>query len=541
MDTLIPTVLLFGIGFTWCIQYGFGTRVLQSLGVPGWVLGIVWLAGPLGGLGIQPLVGAMSDTCTSTWGRRRPFIVGAAATVVLALFVIAVCSGGSGEVGAPIDGGKLNAASTSITATVAGFYLLDFSLNALTAAARALIVDVTPPHLQADANSWAARMSALGTILGFFTGFVNLPVFFGTDQYPEASFVPASQFKILCLCCSAILLVTASITCVSVIEVPFHANMGVVLETGRLLSVDGVPDIQATLIHRAWMQPFADVWNGFHKLPKNISKICLIQFWAWIAWFPFLFYASPWVASKYIPNMVSQAGQSASLHDQNASDSEDATRAGSFALLLNSIVSLATMVIIPRWIGTVCTSRSRLYIPLLLHIWAFSLVSFAFLLECTAYVKSVYGASLVIALLGVPWGIATWIPLGIISEYLSSSQSRVSGSQQSRSFHPVSTASDEPVELRCGFENDVHHHSIQSDTESPLSAGVVLGIHNVYIVIPQLISTLLTSAVFWMEQEAGPDAPLERDQDLFGLCLRLGSFSALVAAFLAYRASRNCI
>ncbi|TPX74932.1 hypothetical protein CcCBS67573_g03793 [Chytriomyces confervae] len=503
---------------TGCIQYGFGTRVLQSLGVPGWVLGIVWLAGPLGGLGIQPLVGAMSDTCTSTWGRRRPFIVGAAATVVLALFVIAVCSGGSGEVGAPIDGEKINTASTAITATVAGFYLLDFSLNALTAAARALIVDVTPPHLQADANSWAARMSALGTILGFFTGFVNLPVFFGTDQYPEASFVPASQFKILCLCCSAILLVTASITCVSVIEVPFHANMGVVLETGRLLSADGVPDIQATLIHRAWMQPFADVWNGFHKLPKNISKICLIQFWAWIAWFPFLFYASPWVASKYIPNIVAPVGQSASLYDQKASDSEDATRAGSFALLLNSIVSLATMVIIPRWIGTVCTSRSRLYIPLLLHIWAFSLVSFAFLLECTAYVKSVYGASLVIALMGVPWGIATWIPLGIISEYLSS---------------------NEPVELRCGFENDVHRQSIQSDNESQLSAGVVLGIHNVYIVIPQLISTLLTSAVFWMEQEAGPDAPLERDQDLFGLCLRLGSFSALVAAFLAYRASRN--
>jgi Na+/melibiose symporter-like transporter len=35
---------------------------------------LVWLAGPLSGLLVQPLIGAFSDKCTSRYGKRRPYI-----------------------------------------------------------------------------------------------------------------------------------------------------------------------------------------------------------------------------------------------------------------------------------------------------------------------------------------------------------------------------------------------------------------------------------------------------------------------------------
>lgn len=45
----------------------------------------VWIAGPVSGLIIAPVVGALSDRCTSRFGRRRPFIVGGLIATVLGM------------------------------------------------------------------------------------------------------------------------------------------------------------------------------------------------------------------------------------------------------------------------------------------------------------------------------------------------------------------------------------------------------------------------------------------------------------------------
>lgn len=49
---------------------------LLSLGLSKSMMAIVFLAGPLSGLIVQPLVGVLSDGCRSSLGRRRPFIIG---------------------------------------------------------------------------------------------------------------------------------------------------------------------------------------------------------------------------------------------------------------------------------------------------------------------------------------------------------------------------------------------------------------------------------------------------------------------------------
>jgi len=48
----------------------------------------VWIAGPLSGLIMQPIVGVLADRSRSKWGRRRPFMVGGAVIVGLCLLVL---------------------------------------------------------------------------------------------------------------------------------------------------------------------------------------------------------------------------------------------------------------------------------------------------------------------------------------------------------------------------------------------------------------------------------------------------------------------
>ena len=56
----------------------------------------------------------------------------------------------------------------TIVFAVIALYGIDFSVNAVMAVDRALIVDIVPLESQPAANAWAARMMGLGSVIGFF-------------------------------------------------------------------------------------------------------------------------------------------------------------------------------------------------------------------------------------------------------------------------------------------------------------------------------------------------------------------------------------
>lgn len=56
----------------------------------------------------------------------------------------------------------------TILLAVVALYGIDFSINAVQAVDRALIVDTIPASHQPDANAWAARMLGIGSVVGFF-------------------------------------------------------------------------------------------------------------------------------------------------------------------------------------------------------------------------------------------------------------------------------------------------------------------------------------------------------------------------------------
>ncbi len=67
-----------GIQFSFGLQQASMSPIYQMLGAEGKDLPYLWLAGPITGLLVQPIVGAMSDRTTHRWGRRTPyFLIGA--------------------------------------------------------------------------------------------------------------------------------------------------------------------------------------------------------------------------------------------------------------------------------------------------------------------------------------------------------------------------------------------------------------------------------------------------------------------------------
>ena len=68
----------FGIQFSFGLQQSNMSPIYKYLGADEASLPLLWLAGPVTGLIVQPIVGAMSDRTTSRWGRRTPyFMIGA--------------------------------------------------------------------------------------------------------------------------------------------------------------------------------------------------------------------------------------------------------------------------------------------------------------------------------------------------------------------------------------------------------------------------------------------------------------------------------
>ncbi|KAJ2339385.1 hypothetical protein GGF43_006656, partial [Coemansia sp. RSA 2618] len=278
------TVAIAGLQFGWSVETGFGTPYLLSLGLRKSLVSLVWLAGPLSGLIMQPLVGILSDKSTSRFGRRRPYIVGSTACSVLCLCVI----GWTRE----ITGGR---ETLTVWLAVVAFYFLDFAINCLQASLRALIVDVLPASRQDAGTAWASRMIGIGNVAGYLMGFLDL-----VGLLP---FLGSTHMQVLTTIASTVLAASVAITCYFTPEEPLAR-----------------PPTQTD----DSLEAFRALFTSLRSLPVVIKRIFRIQLFAWIGWFPFLFYGTTYVADLYVAAHGADGGSEAEAMERG-------TRAGSLA------------------------------------------------------------------------------------------------------------------------------------------------------------------------------------------------------------------
>ncbi|KAJ2692390.1 hypothetical protein GGH99_001761, partial [Coemansia sp. RSA 1285] len=420
MQLLSMTVLLAGIQFVWTVELGYGTPYLLSLGLSKPLMTLVWMAGPLS-------------------GRRRPFIIGGAAFVVASVITIAYAKEMAEGV-ARIAGMSVSPrpGSDYQLFVIIGFYVLDFSINTSQACARALALDIPPLHQQDLANAYAGRMLNLGSVSGYMVGFMDLRTLFPwqTD----------SQMQALCLIATFVFVVTITWTCVSVREKPLLSDNECAIveeEQEEEESVDqasGSSSSRRAIVMAApgnssdagvvgeWKRMFTSIVQGIVRLPTPVQRVCNVQFFAWVAWFPFLFFATTWVTE-----VMARSGDTS-----DPDFAERATRAGSFALFLYSIASLGFSMVLPVFVGDegdqqqqqqqqeeedsgvwgIGTLAASLRVSLR-TMWRLSLLAMCGILLLTYFVSDVRGATVLIVLMAFPWSLAMWAPFALVGEYVS--------------------------------------------------------------------------------------------------------------------------
>ncbi|KAF9345462.1 hypothetical protein BGX26_003100 [Mortierella sp. AD094] len=430
---ILLTTALMGLQFTWSIEMAYGTPFLLQLGLSKSLMSLVWLAGPLSGLVMQPVVGVLSDRCSSKLGRRRPFlIVGVTAVVVSFL-----CLGWCREIIRGVFGADYpNLQNVTILMAVGSIYILDFAINCVQASCRTLIVDSLPSSQQEAAASWASRLMGIGGIFGYFMGNVNLP-----QRFPAFG---DTQIKGLCIIACLFLIMTVGMTCLAVTE--------------RIMV--RAPKTSGSSIGE-FSQGFRSVLRAIRYLPTRIQHLCNVQFFAWMGWFPFLFYSSTYIAEIY----TQERAENGTPIDPNLQPDQDqvngvqdaAVRAGSFCLLIYSIVSLAASIMLPLFVtsaeqtitgtrGPFSNSRSgssengavgmkrslkwlKMWVPQWLtlpipgltlpRMYTISLALLSFSLVSTWYVHDLRGSTILFSCCGIAWAVSMWAPFSILGEVIS--------------------------------------------------------------------------------------------------------------------------
>ncbi|KAF9339513.1 hypothetical protein BGZ91_005682 [Linnemannia elongata] len=422
---ILLTTALMGLQFTWSVEMAYGTPFLLQLGLSKSLMSLVWLAGPLSGLVMQPVVGALSDRCTSKLGRRRPFLIIGVTAVVVSFLCLGWCKEiMAGVFGADYD----NLDSATILMAVGSIYILDFAINCVQASCRTLIVDSLPSSQQEAAAAWASRLMGLGGIFGYFMGNVNLP-----------ELIPAfgdAQIKGLCIVACLFLILTVGLTCITVTER--------VMVRAAKVSTSSMDE---------FLQGFKSILRAIRYLPTRIQHLCNVQFFAWMGWFPFLFYSSTYIAEIYTQETSRIDPNDPMAQEPGVGVQDAAVRAGSYCLLIYSIVSLIASIVLPVFVapaespgtgskGPFSSARTEggfggnkrsskwwrrwprwLQLPIrgltLPRMYTLSLALVSFSLVSTWYVQDLRGSTILFAGCGVAWAVSMWAPFSILGEVIS--------------------------------------------------------------------------------------------------------------------------
>ena len=258
---------------------------------------------------------------------------------------------------------------------------------------------------------------------------------------------------------------------------------------------------------------FLEMRYAFQNLPLPIWRLCKAQFFAWMAWFPFLFYATLYVGEVALSTSPGATENSTSPSAKDIFDA--ATKQGSYAFFLFSIVSAFSSWFLPF----VSTDRTRISLR---GVYVTGLVWFTLLMFATVFVTSAQTATAVVSLAGISWAVMMWVPFAYIGIHLNSPNiDQINGDD----YIPLPTVPNESGDT-IEDTNEVLVHSKRTD------AGLILGIHNIFVVLPQFVVLLVSAILF-----KGMDMLKSYSQGQWaftsetGLILRVGALGSLIAVY----------
>lgn len=134
-----------GIQFGFALQNANASRIFQTLGADIDTLPLLWVAAPLTGLIVQPIVGYMSDRTWNSLGRRRPYFLVGAVFTTLALLVMPN--------------------SPTLWIAAGALWILDASINITMEPFRAFVGDMLPKRQRSSGYVMQSFFIALGAVV----------------------------------------------------------------------------------------------------------------------------------------------------------------------------------------------------------------------------------------------------------------------------------------------------------------------------------------------------------------------------------------
>lgn len=537
MRMFLLTVSNLGLAFCWGTEMTYCNPYLLSLGMEKSKLSLVWVAGPLSGFVMQPIIGVLSDKSTSKYGRRRPFMLGGVAAVVVCFVILGwtreIVEFFLGE-GAEVERVK----SWAVVLAVGDIFVLDFVINIAQSTCRALVVDTLPIEKQQLGSAWVSRQGGIGHLLVYAIGALDLNAWLG-------GFLGDTQFKKVCVIAALGMAVPQCLSCWAVEERVLVRNDKGEKGDGSSSAGEGIVEV------------IRHIYHTFRHLPDRVQQICNVQFFSWIGWFPFLFYGSTWVGEIYLRHEAPNSPDSNAL--------EDVGRHGSMSMIVWSLISFAASIVLPWCVQSPDDNEKPGYTarppqslegvlkdvtsvkPSLLATWVCGNLLFAAAMLFAPMVQSVAFATVLVALCGIPWTIAGWAPITFLGVEVNRMNSSMPiAHSRGASYHRVSSSGD-AIELNSSTAEPTTLHIRHDSTASAANSstgelsGIYLGILNIYTTLPQFVGTGISWVVFSI-LEPGKSPELAKDArpgehhgtdgvSGIGVCLFIGAVSSVVAAY----------
>jgi maltose/moltooligosaccharide transporter len=238
-----------GIQFGWGLQMANMSPIYKYLGASDAQIPLLWLAAPLTGLIVQPIIGAMSDRTWSPLGRRRPYFLVGAILSSLALVAMPHC-------------GALWMAAGLL-------WILDASINVSMEPFRAFVADKLPEAQRGAGFAMQSFFIGVGAVVADLLPWILKNWFGVTSATTSANVIPPN------------------------VRVAFYAGaaafLGAVLWT--IFSTTENPPENLEAFRRkksesAGLARFASgIFRALLEMPATMKQVALVQFFTWLGLF----------------------------------------------------------------------------------------------------------------------------------------------------------------------------------------------------------------------------------------------------------------
>lgn len=372
-----------GIQFGFALQGGNMTRIFQTLGAEPDEVPMLWIAAPLTGLIVQPIIGYFSDrTWSPRWGRRRPYFLLGAILSSLALFFVPY---------------------SSALWMAAGFlWILDASINISMEPFRALVADKLDEEQRSygfvmqtliiGVGTWvASNLPSAMTRLGAWVeaNVPDAPAFLTFSNEAPAGQIPDSVYGAFA--------VGAGVFLLSILYTVFTTTE------------EPPADLEAFEAMKAKTRGrgFETVIDDMRTMPSIMVRLGVVQFFSWFAFFTMWAKATPALTAHVFNSAMPAADNPA--FDTLIGPYNDAANAVSAAMGTYGLSSMAFALLL-----TFVTAKRPINRKLV-HAVSLALGGVGFASMWWLEPETASGLNVSFALIGLAWGSILSMPYAMLS------------------------------------------------------------------------------------------------------------------------------